>query len=359
MSKRIVLCTDGSWDNASKNTNVCRLYNALASSADQVRFYDSGVGADGLPIEMFVGGAFGLGLFQKVKEGYTQIAHVYEDGDDLFLFGFSRGAYTARSIAGMIAACGLPTRNFDDALVETAFEAYRDKDERAGLLAGLNPKYGMVEAIMKMVGVWETVGALGIPAVFGGVDPVLYGFLDTSLNPRVSNAFHALSIDERRSEFPPTLWTSQPGAGQTVEQVWFRGVHSDVGGGEPMDSKETSTLADIPFAWMLDKACALGLEIDASIRTKYGLPLDPKYALDTLHSSWSPLWGFPRTRSIPVDASLADSVVVRCQHHDGWWPRNLKVVNGVPAASYNVVRVVGEPAVAAQAAMPATGGGGG
>src|SRR5215472_14612431 len=114
MSKLIALCSDGTWDKIANQTNVYRLYKALAINAAQVAYYDDGVGADGLPIDKLAGGAFGLGLFDKVKQGYTQIAQAYEAGDEIFLFGFSRGAYTARSIAGMIFICGLTTKNFDD-----------------------------------------------------------------------------------------------------------------------------------------------------------------------------------------------------------------------------------------------------
>jgi alpha-ketoglutarate-dependent sulfate ester dioxygenase len=220
MSKRIVLCTDGTWDNTSSQTNVYRVFKALTVSAGQVGFYDDGVGADGLPIDRLAGGALGLGLFNKIKQGYTQIAHVYETADDIFLFGFSRGAYTARSIAGMIAICGLPTKNFDDNLVETAFQAYRQKDQRATLLAELNKKYDMYDAKLTMVGVWETVGALGIPAIFGGVDLLHYGFLDTSLHADVLNAYHALAIDERRAEFlPRPQLAARPIAGRIGAEI--------------------------------------------------------------------------------------------------------------------------------------------
>ncbi len=197
-------------------------------SAAQVPHYDDGVGSDGLVVQKVAGGAFGTGLFQKIKEGYTKLAHDYEKGDEIFIFGFSRGAYTARSLAGMIGVCGLPTANFSDEVVDKAFEAYRNKDERTALLADLNKTCNLFDANITMVGVWDTVGSLGIPALFGGVAPLLYGFLDTSLNPKILNAYQALAIDERRGEFPPTLWTS-PSPGQTVEQVWFSGVHCDVG----------------------------------------------------------------------------------------------------------------------------------
>src|SRR5579875_683357 len=98
MSKRIAFCADGTWDSSTSHTNVYKLYKALLTTGDQVAFYDDGVGADGDPLLKLVGGAFGTGLWKKIKEGYTKIAHAYEAGDQVFLFGFSRGAFTARSL---------------------------------------------------------------------------------------------------------------------------------------------------------------------------------------------------------------------------------------------------------------------
>src|SRR5258708_6770231 len=116
MSKRIIFCADGTWDSATSHTNVYKLYKSLTTSAEQIPLYDDGVGANGDPILHLLGGAFGTGLWEKIKQGYTKIAHVYEQDDSVFLFGFSRGAYTARSLAGMLGACGLPTKNFTDDL---------------------------------------------------------------------------------------------------------------------------------------------------------------------------------------------------------------------------------------------------
>ena len=218
MGRRIAYCADGTWDTVTNDTNVYRISKAIVKiPGEQYSFYDDGVGSDGTPIEKLLGGAFGLGLFQKIKDGYSDIASVYEAGDEVFLFGFSRGAYTARSLAGMIAACGLPTKNPDSNLVDTAFQAYRNKDRRAAILATLGA-YGLVEVSMTMVGVWDTVGSLGIPAIIGGVSPLLYGFLDTSLNPLIRNAYHAVAIDERRVEFPATLWTSPPARGRRLSR---------------------------------------------------------------------------------------------------------------------------------------------
>ena len=168
---------------------------------------------------------------------------------------------------------GLPTANFDDDFLEAAFDAYRKKDQRAGILAGLNGKYAIAAAEIEMVGVWETVGALGIPSLLGGVAPLLYGFLDTSLNAKVVHAYHAVAIDERRVSFPPTLWTSAPAAGQTLEQVWFTGVHCDVGGGYP-----ECDLSNITLGWMMGKAAALGVQFDPAVAAQYAA-LEEQWAL--------------------------------------------------------------------------------
>ena len=336
MSKRIVFCADGTWDGTSNNTNVFKLFNSLSITADQVTYYDTGVGTDGSPIEKLVGGAFGTGLFQKIKDGYAKIAQVYEAGDETFIFGFSRGAYTARSLAGMIAICGLPTKNFDNNLLDTAFQAYRNKDQRAALLASLGA-YGMDDAKLTMVGVWDTVGSLGIPSVFGGVAPLLYGFLDTGLHPDVLNAYQALAIDEKRMEFPPTLWTGATAPGQVLEQLWFCGCHSDVGGGfAPGDNDGGTTLSDITLGWMMQKAAALGVEIAPAVLAHYSMPLDSKYALDEIHESWKPLYGFPRPRTVDPASSLSNSVVIRCQNSPGYQPGNLSLAGGSPAATYNI-----------------------
>lgn len=343
MSKRIIFCADGTWDSASDSTNVYKLFKAIPIASDQMAFYDDGVGSDGNPIDRALGGAFGDGLFQKIKDGYTKIAHVYEEGDEIFLFGFSRGAFTARCLAGMIAICGLPTAAFDNNLTDAAFQAYRNRDQsqRAALLAALNGKYAMFNAPIKMVGVWDTVGSLGIPALIGDVDPLVYGFLDTSLHPDVLNAYHALAIDERRQEFPPTLWTppATPVPGQVLEQVWFAGVHCDIGGGYP----ETG-LSDITLSWMLGKAKNLGLQIADSVWAQYA-SLDAKYALDQLHESWSLVWGFPKSRTVPSNSSVSNSFVIRCEYASSYQPENLTPSNGAPPVTYQTVPVVMEPPV--------------
>ena len=181
--------------------------------------------------------------------------------------------------------------------------------------------------------------------MFGGVDPILYGFLDTSLHPDVLNAYHALAIDERRAEFPATLWTSSS-PGQTLEQVWFCGVHCDVGGSYPDDS-DGSALSDLTLAWMMSKAAALGLSFDPAVQAKYALPMDPKFALDTKHESWNVLWAFPKRRPIAANSTISDSVSVRSLHDNSYRPSNLTFTNGQIASTYGKALVVSQAAVSA------------
>jgi len=349
MSKRIAFCADGTWDSSTSHTNVYKLYKALTTSADQMPLYDDGVGASANPIIKIVGGAFGTGLWQKIKDGYTKIAQLYEAGDPLYIFGFSRGAYTARSLAGMIVACGLPTQDFAAGMVDTVFNAYRDKSQRADLPNKL-ASCKMVIPEITMVGVWDTVGSLGIPSVVGLDDPVLYGFLDTSLHPNIKNAYQALAMDERRAQFPPTLWDGPPAPGQTLEQVWFTGAHSDVGGGEPDDVVGTTALSDITLGWMMSKASALGLQFAGEAP----MPLDSALALDTFHESWKVFNGVPLRRKIAANSSIANSVAVRCSAQSAWRPENLTYVDQAKTAlatSYQMVSVV-KPLEAAASATP-------
>lgn len=364
--KKIIFCSDGVWDQDTSNTNVSRMFKSLASSPTQVNYHSrsllaptasSGqaqVAQQRAPRDVVrapsyqisrrelvksviaaavvgwpQGGAFGVGLFQQIKDCYQKIAMVYEKGDEIFLFGFSQGAYTARSAAGMIAICGLPTKNYDSNLVATAFQAYRNKDQRALLLESLR-SYEMMDAKITMLGVWDTVGPLGIPEIFGGVAPTLYGFLDTSLHPNILNAYHAIAIDEKRLEFPPTLWTSQPVLGQVIEQVWFTGVHSDVGGGYVEQE-----LSDITLGWMLKKATRLGVEVSMTAPR-----VDAKSALAVMHESWSPIYGFPKTRLIPKDTMIANSVAVRLARDPSYRPANLDLNSARQPAGYSVEPVI-------------------
>jgi hypothetical protein len=241
----------------------------------------------------------------------------------------------------MIAICGLPTENFSQSLVDTAFNAYRDKKNRATLLASLAPD-ALYNAQIKMVGVWDTVGSLGVPdALFEIPDP-LFAYLDTALHPDVHNAYQAVAIDEKRREFPPTLWTGPLTSGQVLEQVWFAGTHGDVGGGNPQTG-----LSDITLSWMLSKAVALGLEVDPAAAQIYlPVPVDPKKALDTLHTTWNLAWGFPQNRTIQSNSTIGNSVEIRLAHDTTYRPSNLQLNGPQLANTYAIETVVASPGIA-------------
>jgi uncharacterized protein (DUF2235 family) len=338
MPKNIAFFADGTWDEPSNNSNVVKLYSAAANiDGVQLTSYDSGVGTDGNPISDILGGALGDGLFRKIKRGYIDIAAQYLPGDRIFIFGFSRGAYTARSLAGMIAVAGLPTVNQNDPqCLDMAFEAYRNVSQRQMLLDTLNETYQMDNAKIQLLGVWDTVGSLGIPAIFGGIDVVQYGFLDTGLHPDVLNAVQALSIDEHRLQFQPTLWTPPTAPGQSLTQVWFSGVHCDVGGGAYPPDQGGCALSNITLHWMADYAQNYGLQFNPG-----AFPPQPQLAdaLATLHNSLTGLYRlFPHPRNIVAGSSLYASVQQRCQTPaSNYAPENLHILFGKLSSTYNIV----------------------
>src|SRR6201996_7459124 len=166
MAKNIVLCADGTWNTPHgptamvTDTNVRKLYMALVNSDTQLKYYDSGVGTDGTPLDHLTGGAMGEGLFQKVQDCYSFLANVYDPGDKIYIFGFSRGAFTARSVGGMIAGFGVPSINLDNRTVPDIFSAYREPDpvKKKALKDNLTATYGLEGVTVEMVGVWDTVG---------------------------------------------------------------------------------------------------------------------------------------------------------------------------------------------------------
>ncbi len=274
--KKIIICADGTWNTEDKTddgfpcpTNVTRVRRALlptdSSGVAQVVHYEQGVGTEfGIRLR---GGALGRGIFNNVVDSYEFLMDNYEPGDRLYLFGFSRGAFTVRSLAGLIRNSGILRRGHESFLDE-AIKIYRDYDPATAPdgPVSLNFRgYHSHEAEIEFIGVWDTVGALGIPFLDGqfrilrGLD---WRFHDVTLSRIVKNAFHALAIHEYRSQFEPTLWELKPGAPTTqrVEQVWFNGAHSDVGGGYP-----ESGLSDVALGWMVENAEKYGgLEFDRS-----------------------------------------------------------------------------------------------
>jgi uncharacterized protein (DUF2235 family) len=334
MPKNIAFFADGTWDEPCSNSNVVQLYNATANIPGvQLTNYDSGVGTDGNQISDLLGGAMGDGLFDKIKQGYSCIAAQFLQGDSIYIFGFSRGAYTARSLAGMIAICGLPTVNQNDSkCLDMAFEAYRNVAQRPMLLDTLNEAYQMNCPGIQLLGVWDTVGSLGIPAIFGGIDVCQYGFLDTGLHPDVANAVQALSIDEQRLQFQPTLWTSAPAPGQSLTQVWFTGVHCDVGGGYTPDPGGFA-LSNITLQWMATHAQKCGLQFKPGA---FPPPPQPADSLATLHNSLTGLYRLtPHPRNIVAGSSLFDSVQLRAATSTAKYaPANLHIQSGQLAGTY-------------------------
>ncbi|HEY4379436.1 MAG TPA: DUF2235 domain-containing protein [Acidobacteriaceae bacterium] len=331
MSKKIILCADGTWNTPHgpaaqpNDTNVRKIYELVLDAPSQLKYYDSGVGTDGTAFEHFFGGSMGAGLFQKVQDGYEFLSYVWDPGDEIYIFGFSRGAYTARSLAGMIAFFGVPNRNLDNQTVKRIFDAYRitDHAQRVAAKSALNADYTLTDVTIRMVGVWDTVGALGVPGhLFDDFDQDKYGFLDTTLNPCVEKAFHAIAIDERRASFLPTLWSNPDGTPRAnddkVQQVWFPGVHCDVGG-----SYSDTQLSNITLRWMIDSAKAQGLLFDdAAVNgCLTPRPFDPK---GPAHDEWKIIpWGMPKHRTIPANAVLSSTVKLRMDKDPTYRPSNL------------------------------------
>lgn len=286
--KRIIILIDGTWETEAQNanTNVALLDpqnhtisgSPLIAEADengisQVVRYHCGVGADQTGWRYWLGGAIGLGLKQIVLDAYQSVGELYEHGDDIIVLGFSRGAYAARALVGMIGASGIlkePTSANNDA----AWENYRVKP-KAGVHTDIGAVFASTKAMaslkakgavhpdnrVKCVGVWETVGSYGVPAGFGGISELGryiawadLGFHDTSFGGHVEIGLHALAVDERRRSFVPTFWTIAKGRQPKgyVEQTWFAGDHCGVGGGY------TNTgLSNEALIWMIARLQAL------------------------------------------------------------------------------------------------------
>ena len=300
--KRLVLCFDGSWNrlDAPYQTNVVITAQTVTSTgADgtpQLIFYDEGVGtAKGQKAR---GGIFGKGVVQNLSDGYRFLIFNYEPGDEIYVFGFSRGAYTARSFVGLLSTCGILVPREAPRATEavrlyqqrTDSQEYKDKlmrfrcahspqvcvsDEenawRMRNVADFDPARAP-QLQVTYVGVWDTVGSLGIPARYRLAKWINrdHHFHDASLSPFVKSARHAVAIDERRKDFAPTNWDNidelNVGAGKNsgeadapYQQVWFPGVHGAVGGGG-----QRRGLSDLALEWVLDGARGAGLELDSS-----------------------------------------------------------------------------------------------
>jgi Uncharacterized alpha/beta hydrolase domain (DUF2235) len=352
---RLIVCCDGTWNTPDQRengvpapTNVAKFFNALAPEdadrAPQRKYYHPGVGTDGSHWERLVAGGLGKGLDQNVKSAYRWLASNCEPDARIHLIGFSRGAYTARSVGGMIARCGLLDLRPRDGLTEAAaweavdaiFRRYRAKDETVTATPELrfhNAREGertKGTTSIFFIGVWDTVGSLGIPDDLALLnlldDPQDHAFHDCRLSSKVEHARHAVAMDERRHSFMPTLWTNRDEAAD-MKQVWFPGVHGDVGGGYAR-----SELSSGALLWMMEEARELGVGFRPGLIES--LKPDP---LGVLHDSLTGIFArlkkrpraVPRVHADEIGKRLHRSVLDRnggasFDHADYWATRALE-----------------------------------
>lgn len=303
--RNIVLCSDGTGNRGGKarGTNVWAIVNAVWRHPDaagklpprtQTTFYDDGIGSQSFVVFKILGGAFGWGYSRNIRGLYKSLVSVYEPGDDIYLFGFSRGAYTVRGLAGLILKQGILNRHkFDSSkelndAVHDVFGAYREgyKSIASWLRARLLPGYGEAyercknegkihhldggkdtKTHIRFIGVWDTVGAVGLP--FDELSTALnkivrFRFPDRKLNKNVVKACHAIAIDDERRTFWPVMWDEESGKeSERIKQVWFAGMHSNVGGGYEKDQ-----MALVALDWMMAEAEKEGLTFYKDVRAR-------------------------------------------------------------------------------------------
>jgi len=345
--KRIIICCDGTWnspgdtDNGSViKTNVQKLFECVCNldgnGIFQIKHYIEGVGTSGSRLRRIIDGATGWGINNNILSAYRFLVWNYVQGDEIYLFGFSRGAYTARSIAGLIRNCGI-IRSDDLSLINEAYAHYRNKKDAEWSPDGkkaqeFRKKYSL-ECTIKFIGVWDTVGALGIPfSALMIYNRNKYKFHDTKLSSSVDYAYQALAIDEHRKSFDATIWQKSPKSAdrqtpQVLEQRWFSGVHSNVGGGYA-----SAEVSDFPLKWMIEKAA------------KTNLAFEPKYIEKHIHPNLSgklnDSFVFPFNlagslrREINFDPiycnAIDDSVVYRWKNDASYRPENIKHILQMP-----------------------------
>lgn len=277
--KRLIVCCDGTWNKPDQKdrgvmrpTNVVKLARWVMpqdrNGVAQRVHYDPGVGTGDI-VDRAFGGLFGVGLSHNIREAYEFLSKHYEDGDQVFLFGFSRGAYTVRRTVGMVRKCWLLPKIEDEEARKTAVEEGYDVFTRRGggpdseAAQAFRKKHGCRAITVRCLGVWDTVGAYGIGGVLGQITSSASKarFHDSRLSSIVEYAYQAVAIDETRRLFEATLFEQGPTGlqnGQVIEQSWFSGVHSNVGGGY-----ENTGLSDITLYWMAMRAEQCGLALDA------------------------------------------------------------------------------------------------
>jgi uncharacterized protein (DUF2235 family) len=247
-----------------KPTNVVKLIRAVlphdAKGVAQISFYDKGVGTN-WGVSKWVEGATGYGVSRNIIETYQFLCLNYHEGDEIYIFGFSRGAFTARSLVGLLHKIGVLPKS-ELFFSPEAYKLYRAQADAAAF----RQEHRCMKVNVRFLGVFDTVGALGIPVgILNYFTRRFYRFHDVGLSPIVEHAFHALALDERRKQFAPTLWQpDEPVSVERMEQVWYAGVHSNIGGGYDPDG-----LANIPLHSMKNRAESHGLAFDGTFLKNY------------------------------------------------------------------------------------------
>lgn len=329
--RNIVICCDGTGNEYGKNnTNVVIAFQSFIRDEEQLAFYDPGVGTFdalghtfGKKIGRLLGMGFGYGFAENITDAYTYLMNRYRPGDRLYLFGFSRGAFTVRSLAGLLFKCGLLEKGSEN-LIPYVLEMYSDRNNEK-VVEGFKDTY-CHECKPHLIGVWDTVGSLG--------HILARRFPNNKLHQDVAFGYHAVSIDEKRKQFPVSLWDETlKRPNQTIEQVWFAGVHADVGGWY-----EERGLSDVSLRWILKKAEAAGLRLREKWEAVCKLnpaPTDPKAQHESRTRLWK-LWPAEQ-RYIPAASLIHQSAFERKEAGVGYNPTNLP----------KVYTVVGEKTIAA------------
>jgi uncharacterized protein (DUF2235 family) len=331
--KRLVICCDGTWQQLASPypSNIVKLAQSVKPMASdgipQIVFYDEGVGTDSKATKL-LSGATGLGIDRNIQDAYRFLCLNYELGDEIYLFGFSRGAYTVRSLAGMIYCSGLLNRPHINRAPE-AYELYRNRDIKPKDKKAVNYREKFGDRVpITLLGCFDTVGSLGMPGLsafkqFNEQINRRYKFHDTTLNKGIQNALHAVAIDEIREAFDVTPMKKHPDAeNQRVIQVWFPGAHICIGGG----TEEYSGLSDTALQWMMDATgeLGLGLEFDPSV-----IPtgINPNYECDFKNSpGFFKLAGIKFREVGDTIEDLHESTIKRLKSRKDYRPKNLQKV---------------------------------
>lgn len=314
--KHLVICLDGTWsdgDSAAPRTNIATLASLIdprpEGAPEQRIYYDAGVGTGGL-LDRVAGGLFGRGLSGNVLAAYRFLSQFYAPGDNIYIFGFSRGAFTARSLCGFINASGLLTQDMCNAANQQfAWEYYRTppKARYPADRARLRRITHEPEPRIRFLGVFDTVGALGIPKSFmSRISRRAIQFHDAEVSSVVDHSCHALAIDEHRREFEASVWTEPRHRRYlSVEQAWFPGSHANIGGG-----CEDSGLSDLALDWMLKRLDRHCPELQLSPVEHWPRPLAPDYR-GQLYTP--PVWMFWGSRWRPLVR-----LINRCEMGRAW-----------------------------------------